>query len=187
MKEEILSLFREHAQLAILISIGISILIALAGILPSVFLTAANVLFFGFWNGAAISFAGEALGALVAFYVYRKGFKERLQAPLHHYPRLEQLVNAEGRKAFLLIFSLRLIPFVPSGLVTFAAATGRVRTGTFLLASSLGKIPALLMEAYAVYQVTNFGWQGKAILTLIALVLLYRVLKHMRFFGNRSS
>jgi len=183
----VLSLFREHAQLAIPLAIGIGILLAVIGILPSFFLTAANVLFFGFWKGCLISFFGEAMGALVAFYIYRRGFQAKLQAPLQRYPRLRSLLQAEGKKAFMLIFSLRLLPFVPSGLVTFAAATGRVGTGTFVLASSLGKIPALLMEAYAVYAVSRFGWQGKAILAALALFLLYRVLKHMHFFKHGSS
>ena len=62
---------------------------------------------------------------------------------------------------------------MPSGLVTFAPAVGRVSVLVFLIASSLGKLPALLLEGYAVYQVTEFTWQGKIILTIIALIILY--------------
>ncbi|MGZ5191173.1 MAG: hypothetical protein ACXWCZ_09155 [Flavisolibacter sp.] len=76
MKEEIIQVFSDHTQIAILISLAISIIIAISGILPSVFLTAANILFFGFWEGLMISFAGEAIGAVVAFILYRKGFKK---------------------------------------------------------------------------------------------------------------
>jgi uncharacterized membrane protein YdjX (TVP38/TMEM64 family) len=48
---------------------------------------------------------------------------------------------------------------------------------TFFIASSLGKIPALLIEAYAAYEVTAFNWQGKIILLLVGIYLLYMVLK----------
>jgi uncharacterized membrane protein YdjX (TVP38/TMEM64 family) len=82
------------------------------------------------------------------------------------------LVDAKGKTAFMLILALRLIPFVPSGLVTFAAAIGEVGALTFLLASSIGKAPALLIEAYSVYQVTEWGWQGKLILLIVAVVIL---------------
>jgi uncharacterized membrane protein YdjX (TVP38/TMEM64 family) len=63
--------------------------------------------------------------------------------------------------------------------VTFAAAIGKVSILTFLTASSIGKLPALLLEGYAVYQVTEFGWQGKVILTIAALLLLYFVVRQI--------
>jgi uncharacterized membrane protein YdjX (TVP38/TMEM64 family) len=90
------------------------------------------------------------------------------------------LIEAEGKTAFMLILSMRLLPFVPSGLVTFAAAVGKVRLFLFLVASSLGKIPALLIEAYAVYQVTQVGWQGKVIISVVALALFYFVIRKIK-------
>lgn len=179
MKEALLSFFRDYPNLAIISSLAISVLIAVLGVLPSFFITAANILFFGFWEGVLISFLGEALGAVVAFFLYRKGFKKGASAQISKYKTAEALVNAENKKAFWLVLSLRLIPFVPSGLVTFAAAIGQVSALTFLVASSLGKLPALLLEGYAVYQVTEFGWQGKIILTIAALFLLYFVVRQI--------
>ena len=180
MERTVLDLLQQYPQLAIGISLAVSILIAVLGVIPSVFVTAANIAFFGFWNGTLISFLGEALGAAVAFVLYRTGFKKLSQPGLDRHPKVRRLVEAEGREAFLLIVSLRLIPFVPSGLVTFVAAIGRVSLLTFVVASSLGKAPALLMEAYSVYQVTQFGWQGKVILLLVAVALLYWVIRQRR-------
>lgn len=176
MVDNLLSLFREYQNLAIVISICISIIIAVLGVVPSVFVTAANILFFGFWNGMFISFLGEAIGAGVAFLLYRKGFKKATEKKLAKYPKTKRLINAEGREAFYLVLALRMIPFVPSGLITFAAAIGRISFITFTMASSLGKLPALFIEAYAVNEVANFGWQGKLILALVAVVLLYWVI-----------
>jgi uncharacterized membrane protein YdjX (TVP38/TMEM64 family) len=179
MKEAILQFFQDYPNLALISSLFISVVIAVLGVVPSVFVTAANILFFGFWQGISVSFLGEALGAVVAFYLYRKGFKKGASNQISRYKIIERLINAENKKAFWLILSLRLIPFVPSGLVTFAAAIGRVSAVTFLAASSIGKLPALLLEGYAVYQVTEFGWQGKLILTIVALLLLYFVVKQV--------
>ena len=122
-----------------LLSICVSIVIAVLGVLPSVFITAANIIFFGFWQGTLISFIGEAVGAGVAFLLYRKGFKKVTQESLKKHPRLNRLAAAEGKEAALLVFTLRLIPFVPSGLITFAAAVGNIGFILFLMASSLGK------------------------------------------------
>ena len=177
MQHQILQLFEQHPQLAILISLAVSVLIAVIGVLPSVFITAANILFFGFWQGTLLSFGGEAIGAAIAFLLYRKGFKKVSQKGLDKYPKIKTLVDADDKKAFGLIFSFRLLPFVPSGLVTFAAAVGKVGLLLFVAASSLGKIPALLIEAYSVYQVTEFGWQGKLILAITAIGLIYFLVK----------
>lgn len=177
MVNSLLQLFREYHDLAIIISIIISIIIALMGVVPSVFITAANILFFGFWSGTFISFLGEAIGAGIAFILYRKGFKNTVEKKLDKYPKVKSLLKAENKEAFYLIFSLRLIPFVPSGLITFAAAVGKVSFLIFIIASSLGKLPALLIEAYSVNAVTQFGWQGKVILLIVALALLFWVIK----------
>ena len=177
MKEAILQLFEQYPHLAIIISLLLSIVVAVLGVVPSFFITAANILFFGFWQGTAVSFAGEALGAAISFLLYRKGFKQVSQKGLDRFPRVKQLLNAESRQAFWLVLSLRLLPFVPSGLVTFSAAVGRMQFWNFLLASSLGKAPALLIEAYSVYQVTKFGWQGKSILGVVAVALIYIILR----------
>ena len=182
MKDALLQLLQDHRDIAILISLAMSIVVAVVGVLPSVFITAANILFFGFWPGTFISFLGEALGAVVAFVLYRKGFKKGVDASLQKFPKAQRLIAARGREAFFLIFSLRLLPFVPSGVVTFAGAVGAVSLLTFSMASSLGKIPALLLEAWSVQQVTDFGWQGKLILSAAALSLIYLALKKLKVF-----
>jgi uncharacterized membrane protein YdjX (TVP38/TMEM64 family) len=172
-KEYLVELFGNHPQAAVVISLALSVLIAVLGIVPSIFLTAANILFFGFWKGTALSFAGEALGAVVAFCLYRAGFKKRLDQTMHRFPKAERLLSATGREAFLLIFSLRLLPFVPSGLVTFAAAIGPVSLSTFFFASSLGKLPALLLEAASVYGAVHLGATGRIVLACTAAAGLF--------------
>jgi uncharacterized membrane protein YdjX (TVP38/TMEM64 family) len=176
-KEQLTELFQHYPYAAFFISMLLSILVAVLGVVPSFFITAANILFFGFWMGTFISFLGESIGAMVAFLLYRKGFKKKLEGSLDRFPRLSKLLHAENNEAFGLILSLRLIPFVPSGLVTFAAAIGTVPARIFFFASSIGKIPALLLEAGSVYAVIKFNWLGKVVLMAIALLFLFTLVK----------
>lgn len=175
MEEQLIYYFREYGNYAIIISILINIVIAVLGVIPSFFITGANLIFFGFWMGTFISFVGEATGAIFAFYLYRKGFKKMSQKSLQKYPKIKKLIETQGKEAFYMILSLRLLPFIPSGLITFAGAIGKVSLGLFALASSIGKIPALFIEAYSVYQVTQFEWLGKVILMLASFYLIYLV------------
>lgn len=177
MKEQLFEIFSQHPQAAIFISVLVSIVVAVLGVIPSVFITAANILFFGFWQGTFISLAGEAIGAIIAFVLYRYGFRKMSHNSLSKYPRLLKLIDAQGKDAFLMILALRLIPFVPSGLVTFAAAIGKVSAPVFFAASTLGKIPALLLEAYSVAQIAEFTWQGKVILLITAVAIIVWIIK----------
>lgn len=168
-----MKLFANYPHYAYILSIFINVIIAVLGVVPSVFLTAANVLFFGFWQGTFISFLGESIGAFIAFILYRTGFKKSVENKFKKNAALDRLLQAKGKEAFFAIIPLRLIPFIPSGLITFTAAIGKVSAVTFFVASSLGKMPALLFESYAAYEVTEFKWQGKVILLVVGVYLLY--------------
>ncbi|MBD1371535.1 TVP38/TMEM64 family protein [Hazenella sp. IB182357] len=141
--------------------------------MPSAFITALNINLFGFVGGVVVSIIGEALGALVSFGLYRLGFQKFIQKKSINHPNIHRLLEVEGREAFILIFSLRLLPFVPSGLVTFFASSGKVSWLVFASASTLGKIPALLIEAYSIYAVLEWSLPGKIILVALAIGLLF--------------
>jgi uncharacterized membrane protein YdjX (TVP38/TMEM64 family) len=185
MQQYLLDLFTQHPHWAVVISLVVSTLVAIAGVLPSVFVTGANIFFFGFINGTLISIAGESLGALVSFLLYRYAFRSRMTRHLHRHPRLQQLVNTRGRQAAMLVFSLRLMPLVPSGLITFAAAIGSIGTAWFVAASTVGKIPALLVEALLVKGFLASAWPVQVAMVVVACGLAWMVLSKTR--GAKTS
>ncbi len=171
-------LLQSHWALAIPLSLAIEVLVAVSGVLPSVFITAANIAVFGLWWGVALSVVGESLGAVFAFVLYRKGLEgfARRQGTLS--TRLEammtRLSGAPPGRAVALVLAFRLLPYVPSGAVTLAAATSRMPTVPFALASSLGKVPALAVEAATVTAALQLPVE--AFLALVAGVILAWVL-----------
>ncbi|MBD8069268.1 TVP38/TMEM64 family protein [Bacillus sp. PS06] len=174
MQDKLVEVLVNYKELAVVVSLLINILFSILGVIPSVFITAANLLVFGYWKGTIISFLGETIGAIVSFWLYRKGFKRYMGKKLDRYPLVSKLLGTKGKDAFILILSMRLFPFAPSGLVTFASAIGEVSLIVFLFASIIGKIPALLMEAYSVNQVTNWTTEGKLIIVILSIVgLIY--------------
>ena len=144
-------LFNLHWILAIVLSILLNTLISIIGVLPSTIITIVNIGSFGFSFGLLLSIAGEAIGAIVSFYLYRKGLhKWNITKKLNH-RYFQQLLQSEGWNAMMLIFSLRLMPFMPSGAVTFISACSSVKASHFAIASTIGKIPALFLEAAVIY------------------------------------
>ncbi|SEM14747.1 Uncharacterized membrane protein YdjX, TVP38/TMEM64 family, SNARE-associated domain [Mesobacillus persicus] len=174
-----------NSLLAIIISLLINIFIAIAGILPSAFITAGNILYFGFFNGLIVSIIGEALGAVVSFYLYRKGFKaiERKWENKRDNRLLERLKETKGVGAVLLVIGLRVFPFIPSGLVTLAASMSKMKLIHFAVASTVGKIPALWIEAYSVHSVLNMETKYQiwtALIGIAAVISYFTVTKRKR-------
>jgi uncharacterized membrane protein YdjX (TVP38/TMEM64 family) len=168
--------------LAAFISIGLNILVAITGVLPSAFITVGTVGLFGFKLALLILIIGEAAGAIVSFVLYRKGVHKLLSKPKMNKKEnkfLQKLKNTDGMSAFFIVVLLRIIPFVPSGIVTLTAALSKMRLIAFSIASTLGKIPALVMEAYSVSKVLTLQteWQVGLILVVVILFLFYLLWK----------
>lgn len=179
MREQVIELLQNYQQYAVFISIVINILISILGFIPSIFITAANLIVFDFWKGTFVSFIGEGLGAVISFIIYRKGLRKLSKADSFQLSWVRKLLEVEGKEAFIVVFSLRLLPLIPSGVVTFFGAMGKMSLLIFALSSTLGKLPALLIEAYSAENVIQWTWEGKVILTVLAGGLLVSVVRNL--------
>ena len=101
MEEQVITLLSTYEELAIVISIFLNIIISILGLVPSVFLTAANIVVFGLVEGTIISLIGEAMGAVVSFILYCKGLRKFSSAKFMANPKISKLLNAGGKEAFL--------------------------------------------------------------------------------------
>ncbi|WP_282155961.1 TVP38/TMEM64 family protein [Cytobacillus gottheilii] len=186
MENPLLNWFPDNLSLTALISMGLNILIAVTGLLPSTFITFGTIEILGFKTGLIILIAGEAAGAIVSFILYRKGLFRLLST----YPKINNIENKflrrlrknEGIDAFFTVILLRVLPFVPSGAVTLTAALSKMGLYSFFFASTLGKIPALFIEAYSIAYVLdlNSEWQIGFMIFVAALFLFYTLCKSIK-------
>jgi len=122
------------------------------GFVPSFFITAININTLGLLIGSILTFIGDILGVLIGFQLYRWGFSKILSKWLDN-SFFETLKNSSPKNVFILIILFRLLPFVPSGLVTAGASMTTISWGLFMIASSIGKIPAVILEVAVVFGV----------------------------------
>jgi uncharacterized membrane protein YdjX (TVP38/TMEM64 family) len=160
---------------AIPISLLLEIAIAVVGVLPSFFITAANIAVFGVFRGGLLSIAGESLGAVAAFVLYRRGLflltggQGRFARSLEK--KLDKFSEAAEGKAFLLVLAFRLLPYMPSGAVTLGAAGSRMKTAAFVLSSTLGKLPALAVEIAVVTLAMKLPLKGFLAVVSAAIIV----------------
>lgn len=97
--------------------------------------------------GGIITWIGSAVASILMFLFVRYGYQEWGNRLLHRHNHLGQVTELFEKNAFLAILFSRFIPFIPSIIINVYSALSRVSFTTYTLASSLGKIPAMLLFA----------------------------------------
>jgi uncharacterized membrane protein YdjX (TVP38/TMEM64 family) len=94
--------------------------------------------------GSIYTFIGALINCAMMFMLSRHAGRERVQtlvrrklSPLWQ----NRLSAASGRRGFLVLIALRLIPAVPYNLINYASGLTQMPFGTYMLASAIGIIP----------------------------------------------
>lgn len=102
---------------------------------------------FGPAAGSIMTWTGSAAASILMFLLVRYGYRDWGARMLNRYERLGQVTLWFEKHAFLTILFARLVPFVPSIIINVYAALSRVSFTAYAVASSIGKIPAMLLFA----------------------------------------
>jgi uncharacterized membrane protein YdjX (TVP38/TMEM64 family) len=172
---------------AVIASVMLGVLISIICVIPPVFLTAANAVVFGIWPGFLISLCTEIIGASVSYWVYRSLLNKAentnfLRKKPAFNPRqwrwIDRLKTVSRRRRAVLLLIAFMTPFMPSPLITFAAATVKAKFLDFVLVAAVGKMPSIALETVIGHDLLflSDNWPRLIIagVMLVVLVLLMR-------------
>ncbi len=176
---EIANTIASYGPAAILVSLFLNTLISVLGVLPSIFLTMANTLVFGLYGGFLVSYAGELLGAVITFLLYRWGITSLVKIPTEQWKLFQNIGRLPAKKQIYFLAVIRLAPFVPSGVINLLAALAGIPLLNFTIATAIGKFPALILETFFSYNLLKISqnYLNLGISILIALLLYWGVKK----------
>lgn len=97
--------------------------------------------------GSLVTWIGSSLASIIMFMAIRFGFQDWGRRVISRYKALERVTAIFERNAFMAIFISRMIPMVPSIVVNAYSALSRVSLGIYSLASTIGKIPSMILFA----------------------------------------
>jgi uncharacterized membrane protein YdjX (TVP38/TMEM64 family) len=97
--------------------------------------------------GGFITWLGSTLASIFMFLIVRYGYQDWGIRILHKYQSWSKITTLFEQNAFLTILFARLIPIVPSIIINVYSALSRVTFTSYAIASSLGKVPAMLLFA----------------------------------------
>ena len=145
--EDIQIALSDYGNAAPILYIGLFVILPIF-FFPVAILALAGGLLFGLGWGSVYTFIGAMLNCMLMFILARYIGRKRIESLIHQ--RLSQvwqrrLAEAEGRKGFLLLVILRLIPAVPYNLINYAFGLTKMSFRTYGLASAIGIIPGTLV------------------------------------------
>ncbi|MGG0935844.1 VTT domain-containing protein [Brevibacillus centrosporus] len=166
---------RSWGILGIIGSIVLNIIISVAGVLPSIFLSGANAIVYGLVGGFFVSLTGEVLGATAAFLLYRYGLqKSKGLKKLEKFSWIQHINGASRFRKGLAIFLLRMNPLIPSGVINLGAALTTISFADFLLATLVGKIPSMVFETFVGHDLVYLSEnKSRLIISLLAGSLVF--------------
>ncbi|HEY5106250.1 MAG TPA: VTT domain-containing protein [Caulobacteraceae bacterium] len=154
---------------ALPVAIGAFALLAFLGA-PQVILIAAAVLAFGPIVGAAYSWIGTMISALIGFVIGRAA---RRPAPIDlAASRLDRFMALVGRNGFLASLVVRLVPFAPFIIVNMAAGMARVRPLDFAAGTAIGIVPKIALIAFAGGSALTMLRGGSVHIAIVAAVIV---------------
>ncbi|GED34406.1 MULTISPECIES: TVP38/TMEM64 family protein [Brevibacillus] len=166
---------RSWGILGIIGSIVLNIIISVAGVLPSIFLSGANAIVYGLVGGFFVSLTGEVLGATAAFLLYRYGLqKSKGLKKLEKFSWIQHINGASRFRKGLAIVLLRMNPLIPSGVINLGAALTTISFADFLLATLVGKIPSMVFETFVGHDLVYLSEnKSRLIISLLAGSLVF--------------
>ncbi len=180
---------RSFGGWAVLISIVVMIIQTIATPAPLFLVAGANGFIFGAAWGIVITLVGAILGATVAFYLARIIARDYFSRRLAKYmPQVEEMSMKSGAKV---IFLARLVPILPSSIVSYAAGLSKVSFAGFILASVLGKLPEIIIYTFLGHSLESAeGLITKVTVVIILVSLLcfsLRSKKIVSFFNKKYN
>ncbi|MED4570010.1 VTT domain-containing protein [Brevibacillus agri] len=179
---------RSWGMLGVIGSILLNIAISVAGVLPSIFLSAANAVVFGLYGGFFLSLTGEVLGAGIAFFLYRYVIRKAdRRKKLASFQWVAAINGATRVRKGLAVVLLRLNPLLPSGVINLGAAMTNMTFADFLLATLVGKIPSMVFETFVGHDLVYFGENKLRLVIALAAGALVFLLFWKRGKGQASQ
>lgn len=179
--EQLADYLRSFGAMTVLVCLLLMVLQTLFTPLPLFLLAAANGFIFGFWYGILITMTGSLLGASLAFYLARgfgRGLISRCMKQTYM-AKVDQMSHQEGP---WMVFMARLIPVIPSSIISYVAGLSKMTFKGFFIATAIGKLPEIVIYTTLGHSFSQAeGMTTKITILLILLTILAWPLLSGRF------
>ncbi|HEQ71667.1 MAG TPA: TVP38/TMEM64 family protein [Spirochaetia bacterium] len=152
--------------------IGLQIIQVVIFIIPGEIPQIAGGMLFGVAGGIIYSTLGIAVGSTVNFYLART-FKLSFVETLFSRESVEKMQRfISSSRTVVVYFFLFLIPGIPKDIIAYVAGLSRIRFRLFILVSSVGRLPGLLLSVLAGSALSEKNLLAAGILLAVGLAMV---------------
>lgn len=180
-QEELLLWFQQTKDTSIFLTMFIATLFALFPIIPFPIIGGIIGAMYGTFLGGFVTWVASTLASIIMFIFLRFVLQSWGLKIIHRYKRLEMVTTMFEQNAFITILVSRLIPFIPSIVINAYSAVSRVSFLSYTIASSLGKIPAMLLFAVLGHSFVSSNLEVVFVVGIYALIILMTLYFYSRW------
>lgn len=165
-----------------LMVLGIQVLQIVFAIIPGEPLEIIAGALYGVWGGTALCLLGVGIGSAIVFALVKK-FGMKLVRIWVSEEKLNKLSFLQNRQRLLFTtFLLFFIPGTPKDALTYVAGLTPIKPLTFILVSSIARIPSVVTSVWAGAYLGTGNWLHSAILFGIAgLLAVIGIIVHKKW------
>lgn len=160
---------RSFGVWAMVISMIIDIVINIVGFLPSIFISAANGVVFGVFQGTLVSWLGETIGVIISFFFMRTLFRNKAKELIEKSKMLSKLDEYSTWQSMAIA---RAVPYSPNGLVTALGALSHISYKDYIIGCLLGKLPSVAIEVFVGHDVVMLEEHSLRLTILVIVVVI---------------
>ncbi|MGD1949504.1 MAG: TVP38/TMEM64 family protein [Leptolyngbyaceae cyanobacterium] len=154
-------------------------------VLPSTVLNLAGGALFGPWLGSLWTTIAALVAAIVAFGFTRTIGRELVEKRLAGYWQTLDAEICNGGMGYM--FSIRLLPVIPYGLVNFAAGLTSITWRDYLVGTALGTLPGVLPFVLLGSSGLTLSQTGDLIPLVVALTLIGMLVGGATWYRRRRA
>lgn len=173
---------RSFGAKTVFISILIMVLQTLFTPLPLFLVAGANGFIFGILEGIFITLVGAMIGATIAFYLARL-FGRELVSRWIKKPHLSKVDSMSTSNGIKMVFLARLVPVIPSSLVSYLAGLSKISFKGFFVASIFGKMPEIIIYTALGHSLGR----ARGLATKITVILIILTIIFVTLFSKKKS
>lgn len=161
----------QYKMLGGFIYIGGQILQIVIAAIPGQALQIAAGYMYNMGLGYLLSLLGAFIGSIITFYLARWLGKDAMFLMFGQEKMQSFIDRLNGKRAFIIVFILYLIPGIPKDLFNYAAGVSDMKCSTFLIISLAGRSPGMLGSLAIGIMFRTGSYLGIIILGSIAVIL----------------
>lgn len=161
-----------------LVSFILLIALSFVPFMPIALVYGAIAFAYPLWMALLINVSGSVLGAVLMFWLCKYGLRGYYERKIQTIERDSKFVKLLVSNPFLAILIGRFIPVLPTAVVNIVSAMFQVPTRVYVLATLLGKLPAIFVYSLVGNQLLE---QNPVVWSLLAVYLVVLVVCTKRF------